>query len=99
MARLRQMPNFRELKRRDLLLLRAELVFLDLQLLDFRGQCGSGNSQFRCGTFWTSNFPLAFSQCGFNNFSLLTLESVWQRTWQFLPSWLRVGQPSLFDPK
>src|ERR1700756_3262430 len=92
MTRLRQMPNFR-------LLLRDELVFLDLQLLDFRVQGRSRNSQFRCRTFWTSNFPLAFSQCGFNNFSLLILESVRQRAWQFLPGRLRAGEPSLFDPK
>ena len=98
MTRLREVPNFRELKRRDLLL-RDKLVLLDLQLLDFRVQRRSGNSEFRCRTFWASDFPFAFSQGGFNNFSFLILESVWQRTWQLLPGWLRAGQPSLFDPK
>src|SRR5580692_525503 len=97
MTRLRELPNFRELKRGDLLLLRNKLVFLDLQLLDFRVQRRSGNPEFRCRTFWASDFTLAFSQCGFNEFSLLILESVWQGTWQFLPGWLRAGQPSLFD--
>src|SRR4051794_4372229 len=99
MTRVRQVPNFRELTRRDLLLLRDKLVFLDLQLLDFRVQRRSGNSEFRCSTFWASDFPLALSQCGFNNFSFLILESVCQRAWQFLPGWLSAGQPSLFDPK
>src|SRR3981189_1995750 len=99
MTRLREVPNFRELKRRDLLLIRNKRVFLDLQLLDFRVQRRSGNSEFRCRTFWASDFPPAFSQCGFNDFSLLILESVWQGAWQFLPDWLRAGQPSLFDPK
>src|SRR5882757_7776679 len=99
MTRLRELPNFRKLKRRDLLLLRDKLMFLDLQLLDLRVQRRSGNSEFRCRTSWASDFPLAFSQCGFNNLSLLILESVRQRTWQFLPGWLRAGQPSLFDPK
>src|SRR3984885_10308405 len=99
MTRVRQMPIFRELKGRDLLLLREKLVFLDLQLFDFRVQRRSGNSEFRCRTFRASDFPLAFSQCGFNDFSLLILEGVWQTTWQFLPGWLWAGQPSLFDPK
>src|ERR1700746_565959 len=98
MTRFRQVPNFRELKRRDLLL-KDKLTFSDFQLLDFRVQCRSGNSEFRCCTFWASDFPLAFSQCGFNNFSLLILESVCQRAWQALPGWLRAGEPSLFDPK
>jgi hypothetical protein len=35
----------------------------------------SGNSQSRCRTFWASDFPFAFSQCSFNHFSLLILES------------------------
>src|SRR5882757_1579743 len=99
MTRLREVPNFRELKRRESVLVRDKFVFLDLQLLDFRVQRRSGNSEFCCRTFWARNFPLAFSQCGFNNFSLLILESVGQRTWQLLPDWLRAGQPSLFDPK
>src|SRR6266478_9107845 len=99
MTSLREVPNFRESKRTDLLLLRDKLVFLDFQLFDFRVQRGSGNSEFRCRTFWASDFPPAFSQCGFNNFSLLILESVWQRTWQFSPGQLLAGQPSLFDPK
>jgi hypothetical protein len=74
-------------------------VFLDLQLLDFRVQRRSGNSEFRCRTFRASDFPVAFSQCRFNHFSLLILESVWQRTWQFLSGWLRAYQPGLFNPK
>src|SRR6266568_7514517 len=97
MTRLREVPNFRELKRRDLLLLRDKFVFLDLQLLDFRVQRGSGNSEFRCRTLWASDFSLAFSQCGFNNFFLLILESVRQRTKQLLPGWLLTCQPGLFD--
>ena len=91
MTRLREVPNFRELKRRDLLLLRDKFVFLDLQLLDFRVQRRSGNSEFRCRTFWASDFPLAFSQCDCNDFSLLILECVGQWTWQLLPGWLLVG--------
>src|ERR1700722_10444771 len=98
MTRLREMPDFRELERRDLLL-GDKLFFLDLQLLDFRVQRRSGNSEFRCRTLWASDFPLAFSQCGFNDFSLLILESVCQRAWQLLPGRLRASQPSLFDAK
>jgi hypothetical protein len=60
MTRLREMPIFRELKRRDLLLLRHKLVFLDFQLLNFRVQRRSGNSEFCCRTFWARNFPFTF---------------------------------------
>jgi len=63
MTRLREVPISRESKRRDLLL-RDKLLFLDLQLVDFRIQRRSGNSEFRCRTFWASDFSLAFSQCG-----------------------------------
>src|SRR6202011_3503254 len=99
MTRLREVTNSRELKRRDLLLLRDKPVFLDPQLLDLRVQRRSGNSEFRCRTFWASDFPVAFSQRGLNNFSLLMLESVGQRTRQLVPGWLVAGQPSFFDPK
>src|SRR4029077_20253637 len=101
MTRFREMPNFRELtgiKRKDLLI-RDKPVFLDPQLFDFRVQGRSGNSEFRCRTLWTSDSALAFSQCGFDNFSLLILESVGQRTRQLLRGWLRARQPSPFDPK
>jgi len=60
MTRLREVPNFRELKAGDLLLLRDKLVFLDLQLLDFRVQRRSGNAEFRCRTLWASDFPSTF---------------------------------------
>jgi hypothetical protein len=59
MTRFREVPNFRELKNRNLLLLRDKLVLLDLKLLNFRVQCGSGNTEFRRRTFRTSNFPFA----------------------------------------
>ena len=91
--------GFSGIKKRDLLLLRDKPVFLDPQLLDFRVQRRSGNSEFRCRTFWAGNFPFTFRKSRFNNFSLLILESVRQRAWQFLRGWLRAGQPSLFDPK
>src|SRR5260370_20219388 len=61
MTRLREVPNFRELRRRDLLPLRDKLVFLDLQLLDFRVQRRSANSELRCRTYWASDFPVALS--------------------------------------
>ena len=91
--------GFSGIKKRDLLLLRDKPVFLDLQLLDFRVQRRAGNSEFRCRTFWACNFPFTLRKSRFNKFSLLILESVWQRTWQLLPSCLLAGQPSLFDPK
>jgi hypothetical protein len=56
-----------------------KLLFVDLQLRYFRIQRRPRNSEFRCRTIWASNFPLAFSQRGFDYFSLLILESVWQR--------------------
>ena len=91
--------GFSGIKKRDLLLLRDKPVFLDPQLLNFRVQRRWGNSEFRCRTFLARNFPFTFRKGPFNNFSLLILESVWQRTWQLLPSCLLAGQPSLFDPK
>jgi hypothetical protein len=94
MTKLREVPDFRELKRRTLLLLRDKPVFLDPQLLDFSVQRRAGNSEFRCRTFLARNFPFTFRKGPFNNFSLLILESVWQ----FLRGWLRADQPSLFDP-
>src|ERR1700752_2437579 len=99
MTKLRQVPDFREPKKRDLLLLRDKPVFIDPQLLDFRVQRRAGNSEFRCRTFWAGDFPFTFRKSRFDNFSLLILESVWQRTCQFLPGWLHACQPGLFDPK
>jgi hypothetical protein len=72
--------GFSGIKKRDLLLLRDKPVFLDLQLLDFRVQRRAGNSEFRCRTFWACNFPFTLRKSRFNKFSLLILESVWQRT-------------------
>ena len=72
--------GFPGINKRDLLLLRDKPVFLDPQLLNFRVQRRSGNSEFRCRTFWSGDFPFTFRKSHFNNFSLLILESVWQRT-------------------
>ena len=46
MTRLREVPNFWELKRRDVLLLRDKLVLLALHLLAFRVQGRFGEFQF-----------------------------------------------------
>jgi hypothetical protein len=79
MTKLREVPDFRELKRGTYLRLRDKPVFLDPQLLDFPVQRRAGNSQFRCRTFWARNSPLTLSaRALFNHFSLLILESVWQ---------------------
>jgi hypothetical protein len=40
--------------------LRDKLVLLDVQLLNFRVQRRSGNSEFCCRTFWARNFPFTF---------------------------------------
>jgi hypothetical protein len=53
--------GFSGIKKRDLLLLRDKPVFLDAQLLNFRVQRRSGNSEFHCRTFWAGDFPFAFS--------------------------------------
>ena len=53
--------GFPAIETRALLLLRDELVFLDPQLLNFRVQRRSGNSEFRCRTLWAGDFPFAFS--------------------------------------
>ena len=53
--------GFPGVKKESRLLLRDELVLLDVQLLDFRVQRRSGNSEFRCRTFWAGDFPFAFS--------------------------------------
>jgi hypothetical protein len=72
--------GFPGIEKRDLRLLRHEPVFLDPQLLNFRVQRRSGNSEF-CGcTFWAGDFPFTFRKSCFNNLSLVILESVWQRT-------------------
>jgi len=78
MTKLRQVPDFRDYKKRDLLLLRDEPVFLDPQLLDFRVQRRAGNSEFAAAPSGLQ-FSLYFPQEPFKNFSLLILESVWQR--------------------
>jgi len=65
--------GFSGIKKRDLLL-RDKPVFLDPQLLDFPVRRRAGNSE------WACDFPFAFRKSRFNNFSLLILESVWQRT-------------------
>jgi hypothetical protein len=53
--------GFPGIKRRDLLLRSDKPVFPDPQVLNFRVQRRSGNSEFRCRTFWTCDFPFAFS--------------------------------------
>ena len=53
--------GFSGVKKECQLLLRDKLVFFDLQLLDFRIQRRAGNPEFRCRTFWTSDFPVALS--------------------------------------
>ena len=53
--------EFSGVKKEWWLSLRDKLVFLDVQLLNFRVQCGSGNTEFRCRTFGASNFSFAFS--------------------------------------
>jgi hypothetical protein len=40
--------------------LRDKLVLLDVQLLNFRVQRRSGNSEFCCRTFWARNLPFTF---------------------------------------
>lgn len=60
MTRLREVPNYRELKERPYYHSEMKVVFLDLQLLDFRVQRRSGNSEFRCRTFWAGNSPFTF---------------------------------------
>jgi len=47
MTKLRQMPDSRELKRGTYYYSQVELVFFDLQLLDFLVKRLSGNSEFR----------------------------------------------------
>jgi len=78
MSEIRQVPDFRQLKGGTYYNL-DKPVFLDPQLLNFRLQRRAGNSEFRCRTFWACDFPFAFRKGRFNNFSLLILESVWQR--------------------
>ena len=53
--------GFPGVKKGSRLLLRDELVLLDVQLLDFPVQHRAGNSEFRCRTFWAGDFPFAFS--------------------------------------
>jgi hypothetical protein len=48
-------------ERRDLLLLGDKPMFLDPQVLNFRVQRRSGNSEFRRRTLWAGDFPFAFS--------------------------------------
>src|ERR1700730_1123090 len=72
--------EFPGVKKEGLLPLRDKLVLLNVQLLNFRVQRRSGNPEFCCRTFWACNFPSTFLKGRFNNFSLLILESVWQRT-------------------
>jgi len=44
----------------ELLFPRDKHVFLDPQLLNFRVQRRSGNSEFRCRAFWAGNFASTF---------------------------------------
>jgi hypothetical protein len=52
--------EFPGVKKESRLLLRDKLVFLDVQLLNFRVQRRAGNSEFRCRTFWARNSPFTF---------------------------------------
>jgi hypothetical protein len=58
MTRLREVPNCRELKRRDLLLLRDRLVFLDLQLLDLESSVDRGIPSFAASPSGPATLPL-----------------------------------------
>ena len=53
--------EFSGVKKEWRLSLRDKLVLLDVQLPNFRVQRRSGNSEFRCCTFWAGDFPFAFS--------------------------------------
>ncbi len=53
--------EFSGVKKEWRLSLRDKLVLLDVQLLNFRVQRRSGNSEFRCRAFWAGDFPFAFS--------------------------------------
>jgi len=53
--------GFPGVERKDLLLLGDKPVFLDPQLLNFRVQSRSGNSELRRRTFRSGDFPFAFS--------------------------------------
>jgi hypothetical protein len=52
--------EFPGVKREGGLALRDKLVLVDVQLLNFRVQRRSGNSEFCCRTFWARNFPFTF---------------------------------------
>ena len=52
--------EFSGAKKESRLLLRDKLMLLDVQLLDFRVQRRAGNSEFRCRTLRTGDFPFAF---------------------------------------
>jgi hypothetical protein len=52
--------EFKGVKKEWRLPLCDKLVLLDVQLLNFRVQRRSGNSEFCCRTFWARNFPFTF---------------------------------------
>jgi len=53
--------EFPGVKKESRLPFRDKLVLLDVQLLNFRVQRRSGNSEFCCRTCWAGDFPFAFS--------------------------------------
>jgi hypothetical protein len=53
--------EFSGVKKEWRLTLRYKLVLLDVQLLNFRVQRRSGNSEFCCRAFRAGDFPFAFS--------------------------------------
>src|SRR3979411_846793 len=93
MTRLREMPDFWELKR-GIYYSEINLCFLILSCLIFQSSVERGIPSFAAAPSGPA-IPFTFRKGPFNNFSLLILESVWQ----FLRGWLRADQPSLFDPK
>jgi hypothetical protein len=79
MTRLREVPNFRELKGRSVRPFRDELVFLDPQLLDFSSPALIGECRVSLAHL-LGGFPFTFRPGSFNNFFFLILEGLWQRT-------------------
>ena len=56
------------------------VVFLDVELLDFQIQRRPWNTEFGSGSIWPSNFSVAFRKSRFDESLLIVMEVLFERT-------------------
>ena len=57
-----------------------DVAFRYVELFDFQIQRGPRNPEFGCGSIWSSNYSVAFRKSRFDEFLLIALECLREKT-------------------